>query len=97
MCGDLPSSSFSRDPSSDPRGDPALVSVSSPGDREDLLACFELRGPEDVALALGHRAAALSAMLGARMSARRASLSPAVSPLGAWLQLERSLAMLTVS
>ena len=72
-------------------------SVSTPGDREDLLACFGLRGPEGVAPALGHRATALSAMLGARMSASRASLSPAVSPLGDWLQRERSLAMLTVS
>ena len=86
-----------RDSSSDPDGNPAPVSLSTPGDREDLIACFGLRGPVCGAPALRHRATALSPMLGARMSARRASLSPAVSPLGAWFQRERSLALLTVS
>ncbi len=86
-----------RDSSSDPDGNPAPVSLSTPGDREDLIACFGLRGPVYGAPALRHRATALSPMLGARMSARRASLSPAVSPLGAWFQRERSLALLTVS
>ncbi len=92
-----------RDSSSDTDGNPAPVSLSTPGDREDLgdrealIACFGLRSPVCGAPAMRHRATALSPMLGARMSARRASLSPAVSPFGAWFQRERSLALLTVS